>query len=122
MITGSNGDELEDFIKLFSSAFALKDLGKLSYFLGIEVLYDFDSIYLSQRKYIRDLLAKVDMLECKGIDTPMNSSKDYRLQKNVEGEMGYYIEDPSHYRSIVGGLQYLILTRPEIAYSVHKLS
>ena len=79
-------------------------------------------VYLSQRKYIRDLLAKVDMLECKGIDTPMSSSKDYRLQKNIEGEMGYYIEDPSHYRSIVGGLQYLILTRPEIAYSVHKLS
>ncbi|KAH9793888.1 hypothetical protein KPL71_004697 [Citrus sinensis] len=69
-------------------------------------------VYLSQRKYIRDLLAKVDMLEC----------KDYKLQKNVAGEMGYYIKDPSHYRSIVGGLQYLVLTRPEIAYSVHKLS
>ncbi|KAH9647867.1 retrovirus-related pol polyprotein from transposon RE1 [Citrus sinensis] len=110
------------FIKLFSSAFALKDLGKLSYFLGIEVLYDFDSVYLSQRKYIRNLLAKVDMLECKEINTPMSNSKDYRLQKNVKGEMGYYIEDPSHYRSIVGGLQYLVLTRPEIAYSVHKLS
>ena len=122
MITGSNCDELEDFIKLFSSAFALKDLGKLSYFLGIEVLYDLDSVYLSQRKYIRDLLTKVDILECKGIDTPMSSSKDHRLQKNVKGEMGYYIEDPSHYRSIVGGLQYLVLTRPEIAYSIHKLS
>ncbi|KAH9768735.1 retrovirus-related pol polyprotein from transposon RE1 [Citrus sinensis] len=122
LITGSNCDELEDFIKLFSSAFALKDLGKLSYYLRIEVLYDFDSVYMSQRKYIRDLLAKVDMLECKGIDTSMGSNKDYRLQKNVEGEMGYYIEDPSHYRSIVGGLQYLVLTRPEIAYSVHKLS
>ncbi|KAH9678443.1 retrovirus-related pol polyprotein from transposon RE1 [Citrus sinensis] len=82
----------------------------------------FDKLRNSLMKYIRDLLAKVDMLECKGIDTPMSSSKDYRLQKNIEGEMGYYIEDPSHYRSIVGGLQYLILTRPEIAYSVHKLN
>ncbi|KAH9745458.1 retrovirus-related pol polyprotein from transposon RE2 [Citrus sinensis] len=114
--------ELEEFIKLFSSAFALKDLGRLSSFLGIEVLYDHDSIYLSQKKYIRDLLAKVYMLECKGIDTPMSSSKDYRLQKNVEGEIGYYIEDPTYYRSIVGGLQYLVLTRPKIAYSIHKLS
>ncbi|KAH9727669.1 retrovirus-related pol polyprotein from transposon RE1 [Citrus sinensis] len=122
LITGSDCVELEKFIKLFSSAFALKDLGKLSYFLGIEVLYGHDSIYLSQKKYIRDLLAKVDMLECKGTDTPMSSSKDYRLQKSVEGEMGYYIEDPTHYRSIVGGLQYLVLTRPEIAYYVHKLS
>ncbi|KAH9782814.1 retrovirus-related pol polyprotein from transposon RE1 [Citrus sinensis] len=122
LITGSNCDELENFIKLFSSAFALKDLGKLSYFLGIKVLYDLDSVYLSQMKYIRDLLARVERLECKGTYTPMSSSKDYRLQKNIEGEMGYYIEDPSHYRSIVEGLQYLVLTRPEIAYSVHKLS
>ncbi|KAH9706031.1 retrovirus-related pol polyprotein from transposon RE2 [Citrus sinensis] len=89
-LKGSDCVKLEEFIKLFSSVFALKDLGRLSYFLGI--------------------------------DTPMSSSKDYRLQKNVEGEMGYYIEDPTHYRSIVGGLQYLVLTRPEIAYSVHKLS
>ena len=105
LITRSDCVELEDFIKLFSSTFALKDLGRLSYFLGIDVLYGHDSIYLSQKKYIRDLLAKVDMLECKGTDTPMSSSKDYRLQKSVEGEMGYYIEDPTHYRSIGGGLQ-----------------
>ncbi|KAH9752991.1 retrovirus-related pol polyprotein from transposon RE1 [Citrus sinensis] len=122
LIIGSDCVELEEFIKLFSSTFALKDLGRLSYFLGIEVLYGHDSIYLSQKKYIRDLLAKVDMLECKGTNTPMSSSKDYRLQKSVEGEMGYYIEDPTHYRSIVGGLQYLVLTRPEIAYSIYKLS
>ena len=78
-ITESNCDELEGFIKLFSFAFALKDMGNLSYFLVIEVLYDLDSVYLSQRKYIRDLLAKVDILEWKGMDTPMSSSKDYRL-------------------------------------------
>ncbi len=64
------------------------------------MLYDQNNVFLSQKKYIRDLLAKVDMLECKGTYTPMSSSKDSRLQKNVEGEMGYYIEDPSHYRSL----------------------
>ncbi|KAH9651968.1 retrovirus-related pol polyprotein from transposon RE1 [Citrus sinensis] len=100
----------------------LNDLGRLSYFLGIEVLYGQDCIYLSQKKYIRDLLAKVDMLECKRVTTPMCSGKDSKLQKVVKGELGYYVEDATHYRSIVGGLQYLILTRPEIAYSVHKLS
>ena len=52
LITGSDCVKLEEFIKLFSSAFALKDLGRLSYFLGIEVLYGHDSIYLSQNKYI----------------------------------------------------------------------
>ena len=52
LITGSDCVELKEFIKLFSSAFALKDLRRLSYFLGIKVLYDHDSIYLSQKKYI----------------------------------------------------------------------
>ncbi|KAH9752513.1 retrovirus-related pol polyprotein from transposon RE1 [Citrus sinensis] len=122
LVTGPNSEELDSFIQQFNIVFALKDLGRLSYFLGIEVLYGQDCIYLSQKKYIRDLLAKVDMLECKGVTTPMCSGKDSKLQKVVKGELGYYVEDATHYRSIVGGLQYLILTRPEIAYSVHKLS
>ncbi|KAH9699250.1 hypothetical protein KPL71_024275 [Citrus sinensis] len=121
-ITGPNNGELDNFIQQFNSVFALNDLGKLSYFLGIKVLYDQDCIYLSHKKYIRDLLAKVDMLDCKGVITPMCSGKDSKLQKIVKGELGCYIENDTHYRSIVGGLQYLILTRPEIAHSVHKLS
>ncbi|KAH9689109.1 retrovirus-related pol polyprotein from transposon RE1 [Citrus sinensis] len=122
LVTGPNSEELDSFIQQFNTVFALKDLGRLSYFLGIEVLYGQDCIYLSQKKYIGDLLAKVDMLECKRVTTPMCSGKDSKLQKVVKGELGYYVEDATHYRSIVGGLQYLILTRPEIAYSVHKLS
>ncbi|KAH9684823.1 retrovirus-related pol polyprotein from transposon RE2 [Citrus sinensis] len=120
LITGPNTEELEGFITEFSKTFALKDLGVLSYFLGIEVLYDANCMYLSQRKYIRDLLSKVEMAECKGIDTPMSTGS--KLQKIVQGELGYYLEDPTHYRSIVGGMQYLILTRPEIAFAVNKLS
>lgn len=112
--------ELERFIGTFSTTFALKDLGILSYFRGIEVLYDMDCLYLSQRKYIRDLLTKVNMIECKGIDTPM--SIGLKLQKVDQGELGYFLEDPSPYRSIVGGMQYLILTRPEIAFVVNKVS
>ncbi|KAH9762199.1 retrovirus-related pol polyprotein from transposon RE1 [Citrus sinensis] len=120
--TRPNSGELDSFIQQFNTIFTLKDLGRLSYFLGIEVLYGLDCIYLSQKKYIRDLLAKVDMLDCKGVVTPMCSGKDSKLQKIVKGELDYYVEDATHYRSILGGLQYLILTRPEIAYSIHKLS
>lgn len=71
LITCPNSDELEKFILELSRVFGLKDLGELSYFFGIEVFYAKDSIYLSQMKYIRDLLNKVDILECKGYDTPM---------------------------------------------------
>ena len=94
LITGSDCVELEKFIKLFSSAFALKNLRRLSYFLGIEVLYDHDSIYLSQKKYIRDLLAKVDMLECKGTDTPMSSSKDYRCRRVLREKWAIILKTP----------------------------
>ncbi|KAH9726030.1 retrovirus-related pol polyprotein from transposon RE1 [Citrus sinensis] len=96
------------------------DLGDLSYFLGIEVLYDTDCVYLSQRKYIRDLLSKVEMINCKDVETPMSTG--LKLQKEAQGSLGHYVEDVTHYRSIVGGMQYLVLTRPEIAFSVHKLS
>ena len=73
LITGSNSSELESFIVEFSTMFALKDLGALSYFLGIEVLYDTDCIYLSQRKYIRDFLSKVEMINCKDVETRMST-------------------------------------------------
>ncbi|KAH9696545.1 retrovirus-related pol polyprotein from transposon RE2 [Citrus sinensis] len=117
---GPNTAELESFIVQFNTTFALKDLGILSYFLGVEVLYDAGCIYLSQKKYVRDLLSKVEMLNCKGIDTLMITGT--KLQKVVQGELGSYLEDPSHYKIIVGGMQYLILTRPEIAFAVNKLS
>ena len=82
LITGPNTAELESFIVQFNTTFALKDLGILSYFLGVEVLYDAGYIYLSQKKYVRDLLSKVEMTDCKGINTLM--STETRLQKVVQ--------------------------------------
>ena len=77
-------------------------------------------MYPSQRKYIKDLLSKTDKLECKGCDTPMVIG--YKLQKEVNGHLGQYIEDATSYRSLAGGLQYLVLTRLEITFTVYKLS
>ncbi|KAH9680669.1 retrovirus-related pol polyprotein from transposon RE1 [Citrus sinensis] len=85
-----------------------------------EVSYAEDCIHLSQKKYILDLLSKADMQNCKGCDTPIVTGT--KLQKEVKGCLGQYIEDATSYRSLVGGLQYLVLTRPEIAFVVHKLS
>ena len=113
LITKPNNSELENFIAEFSTKFALKDLGALSYLLGIEVLYDTDYIFLSKVKYIRDLLSMVEMINCKDIDTFMSTWQ--KLQKEAQGNLGHYVEDATYYRSIVGGMQYLVLTRPEIA-------
>lgn len=67
LITGLNNTELKYFISDFSKVFALKDLGELSYFLGIEVFYAEDNICLSQRKYIRDLLNKLTCWNVNGV-------------------------------------------------------
>ena len=54
---------------MLNSTFALRDLGQLSYFLGVEVTYDDNSLHLCQTKYIVDLLERNDMLECKPAKT-----------------------------------------------------
>ncbi|KAH9723193.1 retrovirus-related pol polyprotein from transposon RE1 [Citrus sinensis] len=120
LITGPDSSLLEIFITKFNKVFALKDLGLVSYFLGVEVCYTDSGMHLSQTKYIKDLLSRASMQNCKGSDTPLSTGQ--KLEKVANGCLGKEFEDPTLYRSIVGGLQYLILTRPDIAYSVHKLS
>ncbi|KAH9782940.1 retrovirus-related pol polyprotein from transposon RE2 [Citrus sinensis] len=120
LVTGPDSALLEEFITKLSKAFALKDLGLIAYFLGVEVCYTTHGMHLSQTKYIKDLISKASMQNCKGSDTPFSTG--FKLEKNVQGPLGQEFEEPALYRSIVGGLQYLILTRSDIAYSVHKLS
>jgi histone deacetylase 1/2 len=97
--------------------FALKDLGGLHYFLGIEVKKVHDGIILSQEKYANDLLRRVNMKMCKSVDTPLSVSEKLSV---MDGEV-LSSEDSTRYRSIVGALQYITLTRPDIAFSVNKV-
>ncbi|XP_015689736.2 uncharacterized mitochondrial protein AtMg00810-like [Oryza brachyantha] len=97
--------------------FALKDLGELYYFLGIEVSKTHNGIVLTQDKYATNLLKKVGMLDCKPANTPLSVSEKLSLH---EGSL-LGPNDATQYRSIVGALQYLTLTRPDIAFSVNKV-
>jgi len=116
LITGNDVSAIRTLINLLHLNFALKDLGPLHYFLGIEVSRLSDgSMHLCQSKYIRDILHKAKMLEANPQSTPMVSS--LRLIK--EGSSS--VSDAPLYRSIVGALQYLTITRPEIAYSVNRV-
>ncbi|KAH9751077.1 hypothetical protein KPL71_014139 [Citrus sinensis] len=115
-MTGNNNAEIEQLISNLSSTFHVKDLENLNFFLGIEVIRNDETLILSQSKYIKDLLAKFDLKECKGTDTPLATTE--KLSKN----MGEDLTDATQYRKAIGGLQYTVLTRPEIAYVVNKLS
>ena len=116
LVTSSNTVLIENVIKQLGSEFALKDLGDFSYFLGLEVTPSVEGLHLSQTKYICDILSKANMLGSKSCTTPISVSK--KLQK----DLGSPFENPSLYRSVIGSLQYVTLTRPEIVFTVSKLS
>ncbi|PNX94499.1 retrovirus-related Pol polyprotein from transposon TNT 1-94, partial [Trifolium pratense] len=116
LITGSAPHLIQDVIHKLNIQFALKQLGEVDYFLGIEVHHmPSGGLLLNQSKYIRDLLSRTNMDNCKPIGSPMVST--CRLSKFGTDAM----TDPSLYRSTVGALQYATLTRPDIAFSVNKV-
>ena len=90
----------------------MKDLGYLHYFLGVEVQQFSGGIFLNQAKYASDLLDRAEMRGCKPISTPMVT----KLRAPVDDDL---FHDPQFFRSIVGGLQYLTFTRPELSFSVN---
>jgi hypothetical protein len=97
--------------------FALKDLGDLHYFIGIEVTKIKDGILLSQSKYAMDILQRAGTSKCKVVATPLSSSE----KLCVQGGDALGSVDATAYRSIVGGLQYFMLTRLDVAFSVNKV-
>ena len=113
IVTGSV--EIEQLIYNMGNTFALKDLGQLNFFLGIEVTRNEKTLVLSQTKYLKELLTKFDLKNYNGLDTPLATTE--KLSKYVEEKCA----DSTQYRRAIGGLQYIVLTRPEIAYAVNKL-
>jgi hypothetical protein len=116
LITGDDVDHVIHVKQQLAEQFQMSDLGPLSYFLGIEVLHSSKGYYLSQSKYIRDLIARSGITDSRTVATPM----DLHLQ--LRPTEGAPLEDPSRYRHIVGSLVYLTVTRPDIAHAVHILS
>ncbi|XP_059277718.1 uncharacterized mitochondrial protein AtMg00810-like [Lycium ferocissimum] len=114
-MTGDDKEEMTRLKKLLAQEFEIKDLGKLQYFLGIEVARSNRGIFISQRKYILDLLKETGMTSCKPAESPMESN--HKLQSGVGKSV-----DKERYQRLVGRLIYLSHTRPDIAYSVSLVS
>ena len=93
----------------------MKDLEELVYFLGIQVTHTVNEFHLSQQKYIKDLLGKTKMLQAKDLLIPMTSGLKISSQDGVPAE------DAQLYRSAVGALQYVTVSKPKLAYSVDKI-
>jgi hypothetical protein len=117
IVASSSASVVCDLLGALQNDFAPKDLGSLHYFLGIEVTQAHDSIQLSQKKYTNDLLQRVGMVSCKPVSTPLATSTKLFAH---DGDL-LSSEDATKYHSIVGALQYLTLTRPDIAYAINKV-
>lgn len=79
IITGSDSDEIVDVKRYLGKVFQTKDLGHLQNILGIEVARSKQGIYISQQKYVMDLLYEASMLRCKPVDTPMDPNSSWDL-------------------------------------------
>jgi hypothetical protein len=116
IFTGSSLEAIDDLIQTLSRHFPLKDLGALNFFLGISVTRVSAGLHLSQSRYISDLLAHTKMSHAKPITSPMAANV------SLSQFSGSNFNDVTLYRSTVGALQYLSLTRPDIAFAVNKVS
>eukprot|EP00253_Pinus_taeda_P020597 PITA_20597 len=107
---------IENFKIVMKEEFEMTDMGLLKYFLGIEVDQNENGIFISQAKYVNEVLERFNMQDIKAAITPTvmglklskeDSSKDF---------------DPTFYKSIVGSLMYLTTTRPDIMFVVSLIS
>ncbi|XP_071729435.1 uncharacterized mitochondrial protein AtMg00810-like [Rutidosis leptorrhynchoides] len=114
ILTGNNTSLMRYFITRLNKEFSISDLGKLNYFLGLEVSYHDSGLFFCQSKYAYDILARAKLLDVKPISTPLSTSAYFTSQ-------GSPFPDPTLYRSLVGALQYLTITRPDISYAVNQV-
>ncbi|XP_050121443.1 uncharacterized mitochondrial protein AtMg00810-like [Malus sylvestris] len=114
ILTGSSSQKVQEVITELAAVFELKDIGRLTYFLGLQVQYKVNGdIFVRQSKYIKDLLHKAMMDSCKPATTPCKPHNSLILNEEE------VLADPSLYGSLVGLLQYLTFTRPDIAFAVN---
>ena len=116
VLTGDDCSELERLKRRLGKEFEIKNLGALKYFLGMEFAQSKESIFVSQRKYVLDLLDETGMLGCKLVETPIEPNEKLQPAKAEN------VKDRERYQKHVGRLIYLSHTRLDIAFSVSMVS
>jgi hypothetical protein len=92
----------------------MKDLGPLQHFLGITVTRSSTGMVLSQQQYILDILDRAGMTGCKPCSAPV----DTHAKLSASGDP---VADATVYRSLVGALQYVTFTRPDVTYAIQQV-
>jgi hypothetical protein len=110
MLTASSSAVLQHIVTRLHNEFAMKDLGPVHFFLGIQVKRSTTGFFLSQEQYADDILDRASMSDCKHATTPVDT------KAKLPSDAGAPVADPTFYRSIVGALQYLTIdaARPHL--------
>ena len=116
IITGDDDSAIGELALYLGSEFAIKHLGPFRYFLGIEVAYSSNGLFICQRKYTIDLLQDLGKEESRPLPTPIEANHRLGADDNKA------LVDPGSYQRLVGKLIYFTHTRPDIAYTVGVLS
>ena len=116
IFTGNDESMYVEFKKSMMVEFDMTDLGKMRYFLGVEVMQKSDGIFISQKKYVMEVLERFGMDKSNSVLNPMVPGE--KLQKDQDGMK----IDSTYYKQIVGSLMYLTATRPDVMFAVSLIS
>ncbi|XP_057954067.1 uncharacterized mitochondrial protein AtMg00810-like [Malania oleifera] len=116
VITGTNFALIDHLHQHLHASFHMKDLGPLKYFLGLEVYTAPSGIFLNQHKYTQDLITLAGLQDTSSVDTPLEINTKYRHE---EGDL---LSHPTVYHHLVGSLNYLTITRPDISFAIQQVS
>ncbi|XP_020680375.1 uncharacterized protein LOC110098020 [Dendrobium catenatum] len=114
LITGNNNDVINEILAQLNKAFSMKHLGTVNEFLGLSIQRYTKGFFLSQQKYASQILQQANLSAC----NPLSNPTCTKLPNDIQPDCN----DVNMYRSLTGSLQYLTITRPDIAFSVNQLS
>jgi hypothetical protein len=97
---------------MMANEFEMSMIGELSYFLGLQIKQLKNGTFVSQGKYIKDMLKKFGMIDSKAISTPMG------INGNLDSDASGNMVDQKLYRSMNGSLLYVTVSRPDVMFSV----
>ncbi|GJX25768.1 putative ribonuclease H-like domain-containing protein [Tanacetum coccineum] len=106
----------DDFEVLMKGEFEMSAMGELTFFLGLQVKQKPDGIFISQDKYVQDMLKKFDMESVRPATTPFEASKP-KSKDEPDDAVNVHL-----YRSMIGSLMYLTASRPDIQFAVSACS
>ncbi|XP_019151013.1 PREDICTED: uncharacterized protein LOC109147811 [Ipomoea nil] len=113
LMMGNDSSLVTTLLHKLYTTFKIWDLGTPSFFLGIETLHTGSGLVLSQQRYMKDILTRAGMSDCKPLATPAAVTQPATPSMDP-------MDNPTQYRRIVGALQYLTITRLDMSYAVNR--